>query len=95
MEQNANDDEVVGDLLAQENSTDGDGKDVQVDERNRNNEVVGMAPKTNTSGSHAGPFKATSIRRIDSNRTLSRKSRNLAGIQGRVVVLISDACQKN
>jgi hypothetical protein len=42
MEQDANDDKAVGDLLAQENSTDGDAKDAQVDERNRNNEVVGM-----------------------------------------------------
>src|SRR5713226_9040039 len=54
-----------------------------------------MAPKTNTSGSHAGPLEATSFRRSDSNRTCSRKSRSLAGVKGRVVVLISDPRQKN
>src|SRR6266851_9451519 len=54
-----------------------------------------MAPKTNARGSHAGPFKATSFRRRDSNRTCSRKSRSLAGVKGRVVVLISDPRQKN
>src|SRR5713226_3943502 len=54
-----------------------------------------MAPKTNTSGSHAGPLEATSFRRSDSNRTCSRKSGSLAGVKGRVVVLISDPRQKN
>src|SRR5712664_3406751 len=54
-----------------------------------------MAPKTNTSGSHAGPLEATSFRRSDCNGALSRKSPNLAGVKGRVVVLISDPCQKN
>src|SRR4029077_19008861 len=54
-----------------------------------------MAPKTNTSGSHAGPLEATSFRRSDGNGTLSRKSRNLAGIKARVVILTSDPCQKN
>src|SRR5713226_5722809 len=54
-----------------------------------------MAPKTNTSGSHAGPLEATSFRRSDSNRTCSRKSRSLAGVKDRVVVLISDPRQKN
>src|SRR6266852_2815163 len=53
------------------------------------------APKTNTSGSHACPFKATSFRKSDSNRTLSRKSRNLAGIKDREMVLISDPGQKS
>ena len=40
MEQDANGDEAVADLLAQENSTDGKREDVQVDERKRNNEMV-------------------------------------------------------
>jgi hypothetical protein len=47
MEQNANDDEAVADLLAQKNSTDGEREDVQVDERNRNNEMVGIPDCTN------------------------------------------------
>ena len=42
MEQDANDDEAVADLLAQKNSTDGEREDVQVDERNRDNEMVGI-----------------------------------------------------
>ena len=42
MEQGTNDDEAVADLFVQKNRADGDGKDVQVDERNRNNDVVGV-----------------------------------------------------
>src|SRR5467141_1435265 len=35
------------------------------------------APKTNTSGSHAGPFEATSFRRRDSHGNLLCRSSNL------------------
>src|ERR1700676_2574152 len=56
-----------------------------------------MAPKTNTKGSHAGPLEATSLRRSESNRIFSRKSRNLAGLKSRfvIVALILDPCQKD
>jgi len=40
MKQNTNDDKAVADLPAQKDRADGDGKDVQVDEGNRNDEVV-------------------------------------------------------
>jgi hypothetical protein len=47
MEQDTNDNEAIADRLAQENSTDGKGEDVQVDERNRNNNVVGIRDRAN------------------------------------------------
>ena len=47
MEQDTNADEAIADRLAQENSTDGKGEDVQVDERNRNNNVVGIRDRAN------------------------------------------------
>jgi len=47
MEQDANDDEAVADLLAQKNSADGKWENVQVDERNRNNEMVGIRDRAN------------------------------------------------
>src|SRR2546425_208596 len=47
MDQDANDDEAVADLLAQKNSTDGKRQDVQVDQRNRNNEMVGIRDRAN------------------------------------------------
>ena len=47
VEQDTNDDKAVADRLAQKNSTDGKGEDVQVDERNRNNNVVGIRDRAN------------------------------------------------
>ena len=47
MEQDTNYDEAVADLLAKKNSTDGKREDVQVHERNRNNEMVGIGDRAN------------------------------------------------
>jgi len=47
MEQDTNDNEDIAGCLAQDNSTDGKGEDVQVDERNRNNNVVGIRDRAN------------------------------------------------
>src|SRR6266849_2497699 len=48
MEQDTNYDEAVADLLAQKNSADGKREDVEVDKRNRNNEMVGIRDSANS-----------------------------------------------
>src|SRR5882762_2540163 len=47
VEQDTDDDKAVADLVSQKNSTHGKREDVQVNERNRHNEVVGIRDRAN------------------------------------------------
>jgi len=84
VEQDTNHNEAVANVLTQEDGTDTERKDVEINERNRDNAMVricdgGNGSRASRRGSHAGPLEATSFRKRGDKEISSRKARNSAG----------------